>query len=81
MGVTGGAGTMASGYHFGLTVVQWASLVEQELRFWLPFSLTVVQWASLMEQELRLLVTIWFNSSTMGVTGGAGTTASGYHLA
>jgi hypothetical protein len=59
MGVTGGAGTMASGYHFGLTVVQWASLVVQEL------------W---------LLVTIWFNSSTMGVTGGAGTTASGYHL-
>jgi hypothetical protein len=59
MGVTGGAGTMASGYHIGLTVVQWASLVEQ---------------------ELRLLVTIWFNSSTMGVNGGAGTTASGYHL-
>jgi hypothetical protein len=55
-------------------------MVEQELRFWLPFGLTVVQWASLVEQELRLLVTIWFNSSTMGVTGGAGTTASGYHL-
>jgi hypothetical protein len=34
----------------------------------------------LVEQELRLLVTIWFTSSIMGVIGGAGTTASGYHL-
>ena len=48
--------------------------------FWLPFGLTVAQWASLVEQELRLLVTIWFNSSTMAITGGAGSTASGYHF-
>jgi len=36
---------------------------------------------SLVEQKLRLLVTVRLYSSKMGVTGGAGTTASGYRLA